>query len=244
VLDYTLDAKVGNTTTHIVSSQIDNTDGTRTFVINPNYQTTYGNTSVPLVENLGDSVKLKQVEKETWAPLSLCKSDWDEWDLKYSNSELKTAEGNGSYEGVQYQLFCTSNPSNFFSFAGNTKTDGSKTLSFGAGVTSVTTTDGLGVTGTTSFGTTLYPVLYNGSNLIVKGDENGYAKTPCKLPYSGNYVWVEVKAPTGYKIKTKLLNVTNEWTSGNDGATIIGYTMYFDCIVLKRSGGDVSCILA
>lgn len=186
-----------------------------TITVNSNYSDSKGNIAVlPLTES-NDTAK--NVDEEIWRPMGLFKADSDLDNLGMtSNGILRIPEGDGSYQGAQYQLFCTTNRADFFQYTYNNPNGAGNDLAFGAGVNSVSTVDGFGVAGTTPFNTTLYPILYgNGNNktpVIITTDANGFAQTSMLFPYSNDYIWVEVKAPVGYRINTHLYTVSaNDW---------------------------------
>ena len=182
-----------------------------TMQVNSAYSDSKGNIAVlPLTES-NDTAK--NVDEEIWRPMGLFKADSDFDNLNMiSNGILRIPEGDGSYQNAQYQLFCTTNRADFFQYTYNNPNGAGNNLTFGAGANSVSTVDGFGVAGTTPFNTTLYPIQYNGQNVIITTDANGFAQTSMSFPYSNDYVWVEIKAPVGYRINTHLYTVSaNDW---------------------------------
>ena len=195
---------------------------------NPSYY--YGG-KTPLYTYEQDEDIVRTVEGENWFPLGIFKADMDFAENGYTgNDVLSIPEGNGAYVGAQYQLFTTTTLNEygqaFFATPSVSNPNGSVILSLGSGISSIATVDGFGTAGTTSFGITLYPVLSDGQPVIITTDVNGYAQTDLKFPYSGEYRFVEVKAPVGYKINTQIQVVTNDWTTGTNGDTLIGLDNY------------------
>lgn len=203
----------GHNGTWILQSIGNNNTGNNTVTVNSAYKVTGNIATIPLVD--GDTAR--QTDEEIWRPMGLFKADSDFDNLNMtSNGILRIPEGDGSYQGAQYQLFCTTNRADFFQYTYNNPNGAGNDLAFGAGVNSVSTVDGFGVAGTTPFNTTLYPIVYgNGNNktpVIITTDANGFAQTSMSFPYSNDYVWVEIKAPVGYRINTHLYSVSaNDW---------------------------------
>lgn len=188
----------------------------------PQVNTAYRSVGNIATITLVDSNDLvRQLDEEIWRPMGLFKADSDFDNLGMtSNGILRIPEGDGSYQGAQYQLFCTTNRADFFQYTYNNPNGSGNNLTFGAGANSVSTVDGFGVAGTTPFNTTLYPIQYNGQNAIITTDANGFAQTAMSFPYSDDYVWVEIKAPVGYRINTHLYTVSaNDWYEDDENHT-------------------------
>ncbi len=200
---------------------------TETGYVNSDYK--YGGDDLLYTYEQDEDI-IRTVEGEVWYPLGIYKADMDFAVLGYtSNTILGIPEGSSTYDGAQFQLFTTTTQNtygnSFFSYTMNNP-NGTKVLSLGSGVSSVSTLDGFGVAGTTSFGTTLYPVLSDGQPVVITTNSNGYAQTDLKFPYSSEYRFVEIKAPTGYTINTQIQVVTDNWTTGENGDTLIGLDNY------------------
>ena len=167
------------------------------------------------------------LEPTTWLPLGLYKVDANLVNAGFDNNHiLKVPEGDASYAGAKYQLFVSSSKdSNFFTAGANNQVNSGE-LTLGNAVTKVNWTDGAGNIGTTTVGK-LYPVLYNGQPVIITTDANGIAKTSIKFPYADDYRFVEIAAPKGYRISSKVLKVQDNWTT-NDAGTDEVDTYYID----------------
>ena len=232
---------VGHSGTLIYSSIGNNNNNANpTIYINPNYRSTVGNgVALPLTE--GDNTA-RNVDEEVWYPMGLLKADFDMNDYSglHGDGILGTAEGNGKYEGAVYQLYLTTNSSSYFQTTYNNPNGAGNNFTFGTGATYRDGEDGFGQTVRVTFSDTaegtLYPVLYNGTPVTITTNQYGYAATSMKFPYGDDYRWVEIKAPTGYKLSTRVYKVsTSDWyVSGNNHDTPQTWSTYTGSTTVVR----------
>ena len=183
-----------------------------------------------------------EAENEIWYPMGLIKADTDmnDYSSLQGNSVLGVAEGNGSYEGAVYQLFLNTNSSDYFRYVYNNPNGNGNNLTLGSGMTGIATEDGLGNAGYTTFAdsaeATLYPVLYNGNEIKITTDANGFARASMLFPYGDDYRWVELKAPEGYAINQHVYKVsTSDWYADNNNHdTPQNLVTYTDSVALVR----------
>ena len=176
--------------------------------VNSAYKDSNGIATINLVD--GDDTS-KVVDKEVWYPMGLLKADMDLDQTGHNDgSTLRIPEGNSpSYAGSQWQLFSTTNRDGYFNYSYDNPN--TYKLTFGSLQTSVATVDGFGQSGSTPLGSGLYPIQYNGQNVIITTDSNGWADTgSIKFPYGNDYRWVEIKAPEGYQINKNIYAVSED----------------------------------
>lgn len=200
-------------------------DGKWIFIKEPGKETKYNPEYLITLDN-GKTVPgtkanaiYYHLEDTTWLPLGLYKVDSNLVQAGFINNNdvISKPEGDASYAGAQYKLFVTTDiDNNFFSPNADEQKNGGGLLSIGNEVTSVNWEDGLGNTDINDKIGTLYPVLYDGQDIIITTDENGIAKTDMVFPYSDKYRFVEIKAPTGYHINENVLVVQDNWTKEGD----------------------------
>lgn len=151
-----------------------------------------------------DNDTAAEIDRQDWRPFGVIKADYDLVDLDKADGSLIIPEGNGKYNGAQYQVFSTSTKTSedYFKITYNNP-NGSAKLTFGNAVTSIPYEDGVGHTGTYNV-PSMRPILKDGKPIIITLNENGYGQTDVKFPYGENYKLVEIKAPEGFKINTKV----------------------------------------
>ena len=182
-----------------------------TPTVNSAYKDSDGFATINLTD--GDDTS-KTVNYEVWYPMGLLKADTDlDQTGHHDNATLKIPEGNSpSYAGAQWQLFSTTNRSDYFNCKYDNPNGEGNNLTFGSLQYSVDTIDGFDQAGSTSLGDGLYPVQYKGNDVIITTDNTGWAQTSMLFPYGNDYRWVEIKAPVGYQINTHIYAVSeNDW---------------------------------
>lgn len=158
------------------------------------------------------------VEETTWLPLGLFKVDGTFVSAGFidNNEVISEPIGDATYKDGQFQLFVSKNKDSYFFDDKAVNQKNEKKLSLGSAISSVSYTDGLGNKGTINVDQ-FYPVLYDGNPVIITTDSNGIAKTNIVFPYSDDYRFVEVKAPTGYDVYKKAIVVQKDWSVDDEG---------------------------
>lgn len=221
---YTITPTNGPTTSDSVTINMwRNSDGARIITNdrwNPDFKITLPDGSVRNGVEVSNEL-FYDVEPTQWNPLGLFKADNGLINAGYINNNgvIGSGQGDAIYAGAEYLLYTTDNT--VFPTLTYNPNGAGNILSCGAGQLGVTAVDGFGNSSTTSFGTTLYPVLYNGEHVKITTNANGTATTGnIRFPQASTYRFVEVKAPEGYQSCKNVAVVKPIWTTGDDASNV------------------------